>query len=472
MQQGKLKSLIAVCAMATGGLLLAPGSAQAVPSFARQTGFACEACHTVFPELTPFGRRFKLNGYTIDNLPQVSGMTPTREQTLALNQLPPLSFMLQASYTSTKAAIPDTQPGTGFVPVDALAKNGQVLFPQQASLFYAGRIAPNFGAFVQMTYDGTGGGFGWDNTDIRYAQIANDKLLWGISFNNNPTVQDLWNTTPAWQSPFDQRSATAPTPGAATMIDGGLADAGVAGLSAYVYLNNSIYGEFGFYRSAPAAAQIDSTSTNVVNGMAPYWRLAYERQWDRNSWEVGAYGVDAKVFPGSVDPNNGIVLPLSGPTNHYSDWAVDTQYQYIGDEHLLTVTATYISEKQTLDAFFNNPLLPTPLSSNLSNDLKTTRIAASYYYHRKYGAALGYFSTTGSEDATLYAPGALTGFANNKPDSKGWTGELDWVPYENTKFALQYTIYNKFNGGDTNYDGSGRNAKDNNTMYLLGWINF
>ena len=90
-----------------------------------------------------------------------------------------------------------------------LAKNGQVLFPQQASLFYAGRIAPNFGAFVQMTYDGTAGTFGWDNTDIRYARLAErQSLLWGISFNNNPTVQDLWNTTPAWQSPFDQRSAT------------------------------------------------------------------------------------------------------------------------------------------------------------------------------------------------------------------------------------------------------------------------
>ena len=37
--------------------LLAP-AAQAVPSFARQTGMACAACHTVFPELTHVGRVF------------------------------------------------------------------------------------------------------------------------------------------------------------------------------------------------------------------------------------------------------------------------------------------------------------------------------------------------------------------------------------------------------------------------------
>src|SRR5271165_1102343 len=38
--------------------------AQALPSFARQTGQPCGTCHTDFPALTPFGRRFKLLGYT------------------------------------------------------------------------------------------------------------------------------------------------------------------------------------------------------------------------------------------------------------------------------------------------------------------------------------------------------------------------------------------------------------------------
>ena len=45
--------------------LLATDPAHAVPSFARQTGQPCASCHTAFPELTPFGRRFKLAGYTL-----------------------------------------------------------------------------------------------------------------------------------------------------------------------------------------------------------------------------------------------------------------------------------------------------------------------------------------------------------------------------------------------------------------------
>src|SRR6202795_4254752 len=39
--------------------------AEALPSFARQTGQPCGTCHTDFPFLTPFGRRFKLLGYTV-----------------------------------------------------------------------------------------------------------------------------------------------------------------------------------------------------------------------------------------------------------------------------------------------------------------------------------------------------------------------------------------------------------------------
>src|SRR5579872_3705775 len=59
----------------------------AVPSHARQTGMACQACHTIFPELTPFGRLFKLNGYEINNLAQVQGITPNQTPTLQLNQI-------------------------------------------------------------------------------------------------------------------------------------------------------------------------------------------------------------------------------------------------------------------------------------------------------------------------------------------------------------------------------------------------
>ena len=44
---------------------LSPHCALALPLYARQTGQPCATCHTAFLELTPFGRRFKLGGYTL-----------------------------------------------------------------------------------------------------------------------------------------------------------------------------------------------------------------------------------------------------------------------------------------------------------------------------------------------------------------------------------------------------------------------
>ena len=67
-----------------GAALLPLQAAQAVPSFARQTGMACEACHTVWPELTHFGRTFKANGYVLDNLKQVRDVSPQKAELLEL----------------------------------------------------------------------------------------------------------------------------------------------------------------------------------------------------------------------------------------------------------------------------------------------------------------------------------------------------------------------------------------------------
>src|SRR5271154_3105095 len=51
-------------ALATLATVALTNPAQALPSYARQTGQPCGTCHTDFPALTPYGRRFKLLGYT------------------------------------------------------------------------------------------------------------------------------------------------------------------------------------------------------------------------------------------------------------------------------------------------------------------------------------------------------------------------------------------------------------------------
>jgi hypothetical protein len=469
-----------ICAM--GLIVLSATQAAAVPSYARQTGLACEACHTVFPELTPFGRRFKLNGYTINNREHISDVGQSAETKLLLSFFSPLSAMVVASYTHTAKPAPDSN-GLGN------AQNGTVAFPEQLSLFYAGQIAPHLGSFIQITYDPSAGSIGMDNTDIRYADstdLSGGKLNWGITLNNNPTVQDLWNTVPAWYNPY-MTSAAAQTPEAASLIDQSLAG-NVGGLTAYAMLDNTWYGEFGVYTSVPQGVgePYDTAADTLISGGAPYWRFAGQWEWDDNSFEIGTYGMSARTrVAGSCDvqtqltdgegnpvdvytTSSGPCQSLgAGPTDNYTDVAFDTQYQYITDHHIVTLAGTWIHE--------TNKLNSTAAAFNIANDtdivapsthLDTVRGSLSYFYNRTVGGSIQLFNISGSTNPLLYDS------LNGKPDSDGITLEADYLPWLNTKIGLAYTAYGKFNGASHNYDGAGANAADNNTIFTYLWIAF
>jgi hypothetical protein len=434
---------LAIIASLTAG---AVSQADAVPLFARQTGQTCAACHNGFPELTPYGRLFKLNGYTFGG---------------GQSNIPPISAMTVASFTNTQAK----QPG-GAAPDYSVNNNPAIDF---ISMFYGGVLLPNVGMFGQITYDNIGKSFGWDNTDIRYAKpfnIGGYETIFGVSLNNNPTVTDVWNSTPAWGYPW-LASGLAPTPAAATLIEGGLAQQ-VVGVDPYVYWNRLVYAEFGAYRTL-GTRLLDEVGANPnppspINGVAPYWRVAVEPQWGPNSWEVGTFGLRAALVPGGVSGYG---------TDHITDIGFDTQYQYLTDINSFSVQASVITES---DGFNASQALGN--ASNKHDHLTSVHIKASYYYDQTYGGTLGWFNISGSGDAALYGADS----ASNSPNSSGFIGELDympfnhggpaWWPWLNVKFGAQYTYYTRLNGGTNNYDGIGDNASGANTLYLFAWLAF
>lgn len=423
----------------------APRAAR-IPSFSRQTGLACNVCHTTFPQLTPFGRAFKLNGYTLTGMQVVQTGTSTK-QSLKIDLIPPVSAMAQTAFTQVNKTIPGTQ-------------NGDVQFPQQLSLFLGEEITPRLGTFLQLTFDPSSGTVGMDNADIRYANhasVASKDLIYGFTLNNNPTVQDVFNSVPAWGYPYAGPDVS-PAPTAATLIDGRLGQQ-VAGLGAYASWNHLIYGEFSLYRSAPFGGPQppDSTAEDAVHGVAPYWRVALQRDFGRNSLELGTIGMRTELYPAGV----------SGPTDRYTDVAVDGQYERIGEKGSFTAHGLWIQEDRTYDAS-----LAAGATNATGAVLHTLRLDASYYTPQRIGFTAGYFATTGDTDVVMYAPGDISGSANGSPNSDGFIGQLSFMPWLNTRFAVQYTLYNKFNGGTTNYDGAGRNASDNNTLYVLAWLAF
>ena len=462
------RGLVAALIVAMG-LLAVPAASWAVPSFARQTGFSCASCHTIYPELTPLGRRFKLQGYVLTTTP-----TQGDESDYVLNKVPPVSAMVQASISQTDKDQPDTAAGSG------TAQNATVRLPQQLSLFYAGRISPNTGAFIQITYNPTDDHFSIDNTDIRLVDsgsLGQSQLAYGLTLNNNPTVQDLWNSTPAWGFPYASPPQGLPAPSAAPLLSGGLAQqvAGLGGYAALLQSDGMVYAELSAYRSNQTGSPLplDSTAQQpVVQDTAPYLRVAYEHNAGPASWEVGALSLSAALLQeptttaASVNSDGTTKAAVTGTglsqtfANNFSDTGIDTQIQFFpSDENIFSIKGLALHEDQAWNAQVGN--------EHNSTSLDSLQVTGSYYFRRMVGVNLQYFTLSGTRDAVLYAANRT-----NKPDSAGTTVELVYNPWLNTRYSLQYTMYDTFNGASSNYSGAGRNASDNNTLYLLAWWMF
>ena len=511
------------------GLGFSPRQANAVPSFARQTGQPCATCHTAFPELTPFGRRFKLGGYTMGG-------------GLPIEQAPPIAGMLIPTFTKTKVQqdAPPTNPN-GY-PIAHVNDNAIL---QQASLFYGGQIYGNLGALVQGTYDKASQHTYLDNTDIRYADthsfeaplIGRLDVLYGLNVNNGPTVQDVWNTTPAWGFPYIASTLAPAFALPQTQIENGWGGRSV-GTGGYVFLNDMLYLEGSVYNNLskgelttigqPCGNNSNSDYLQNVNawaainyppnqpysiacpssslaGASPYWRVALEPTWGEHSLMIGAFGFYPQVLPGRV---------MGYGVDQYRDIGFDAQYQYINDVHALTLKVTRISENQNLQAtyaqgiaaqfinangivnLYGVPPITGNASSNPTNALTSFKATASYVWDRTISATLSYLSLHGSPDVTLYGNALLNptsgGSATSYPNTKSLTFDINYMPFSkggpsfypwtNAKFGLWYTHYLEVFGGVTNYDGIGtyyngsswrsRTATDNNTLFLYTWVAF
>jgi len=423
--------------------------AHRIPSFSRQTKLACSACHYGFPELTPFGRLFKLNGYTLTALPTIVGGDSAR-QTLELAPIPPASAMVITSLTHLKTTLPDAQ-------------NDATAFPEQLSLFLGGQVTPKVGAFTQLTYAADAGSIGIDNTEFRFADhgmLGGKQVIYGFTLNNNPSMQDLWNTTPAWGFPF-VASSVAPSPTAASQIEGAFAQQ-VVGLGAYAMWNQTVYAEITTYRTAQqgVAPPPGPTTSNANRGVIPYWRLAVQRTFGPNYLMVGTYGLAATLYPTGV----------SQFTNRFTDVGVDAQYERTLGKGVLIARTTYLHERQSLAGLIETAGEgPAP---NPTDALNEFRLNASYLPTPRFTFTAGYFTTTGTRDTALFAPTAVTGSVTGSPSSSGGIGEIDFNAWLNTRLGAQYILYSKFNGASRAYDGAGRDASGNNTLYLFLWVAF
>lgn len=438
-------------------------TAQAVPAFAQQTGLACDSCHVgaFGPQLTPFGRSFKIHGYTQRGGQGVASKIP-------------LSVMAMTSFTHVGKDYPPDQ-----VPQHYNNNNNPSL--DQVSVFIAGGIGNHTGGFIQMTYSNVDNTFALDNTDLRpyvtTVQAFGNDLTLGLSLNNNPSVQDPYNSTFAWGYPY-YTSDLQIGPGASTLLAGAFGG-NVLGATVYAWYNEHLYLEAGAYgaQSPWLSYRLGTEDGPASDNLMPYFRAAYEWDWGNNAAWVGG-----TVFHANINPQ------LGTGQDSYTDYSVDSGYQFINTgKYSITVQGNFVHEAQDLTASAADYNANNTNHVGSSYGLNTINVNAQYWYKDTYGVTVGWFAGFGSQNPVLYQTGAeaggdFVGFANHSPNYNGFMLEADWVPFGkdkslwkpfmNLKIGAQYMFYTDYNGASSNYDGYGRSASDNNTFMLFAWTLF
>ena len=459
--------------------------ANAIPVFARQTGFKCVACHVggMFPQLTSLGRMFKLTGYTMGNRPNLDGLE-------VQNDYPPVAIMVQGA----KQYYNNTGAGQGS---PASAADLTVV-----SLFAGGKITDNFGAFMQWTGNkynnfqaGSQGGYqaaSIDNTEFRYADrtvTPNSDLILGAYINNRAMMSDVWNNFGAWESQwinyFNPGGPAAPT----TYLMGESSQHAAVGVGGYFFKDKTWYGELAIYKSPThgpfSVLTAGTTSSAGVTSLlepSPYFRFAYNKEWGANSFEAGLHGMMSYVYGNPLYGQSSLPGGPGGPVSAYHDVGLDAQYQYVLDPHYFAAHA-----RVTRELMNNTPGVANwqgLVAQNATDNLTESYADATYVYEAKYGAQLIYQSVTGSNDVGLYGGGvpgvgapAGAYSATGSPNWRAWTPNIFWQPYQNLRIGYMYTFYTEMGGVNSgtaiSYNGAANKfspANFNTSMLYLGFI--
>ena len=134
-------------------------------------------------------------------------------------------------------------------------------------------------------------------------------------------------------------------------------------------------------------------------------------------------------------------------TNKIFDAGFDSQFQWIGDMHNVTLRGNYIFERQILNSTFRREIRPT--LSIISAILKFQQNTSTHTY----AINVARFQLTGTPDAFVYS-----NFQNLVPNTQGWIVDVSYLPFShgspgpspffNMRVGLAYTYFSQLNGSN------------------------
>jgi hypothetical protein len=404
-------------------LLLASSAAQAIPAFARQTGAACADCHAgaYGPLLTPYGMRFKLNGYT---------------DTDGHGTKIPLSAQL-SEYHTAPARGPSSTALT------------------EADLYVAGRISDQFGGYAKVESDYAGHNNTYNtrltNLDLRFVakelKLGGKDFTLGVSVNNSPGFDDPVDVLPAATS-ISPSGGSGPTGTFLSQASANSPANRVIGANVYGLYDSNWYGEVGTYKSLPTSTQdrlgYDISGDPGRISDTGYFRFAYMKDMKRQFFSAGLVGLTTKRQ-----------LQRIGPSDNLTDLGYDLTYQFIGNrENIIQLAYSNIMERRKYGSTPASPTVPglIALPRGVVHDETLT---ATYTFLQSYSLQVSHLRSNGTRDAVRFGP-----FGN--PDTTVNLITLYWTPFgkddsftsiANLKLAASWFRFTRFNGVTNNIFG-------------------
>ncbi len=418
-------------------LLFASNCAHAIPAFARQTGSVCADCHSGAygggaggPALTPYGMRFKLNGYT--DTDGNGFKLPVAAQLIEARTLP--------------------------------ARGQSTTRLTEADLYLAGRLTDQLGGYVKVETDNIGHGkynTRLSNIDLRFVakqlKLASRDLTIGVSVNNSPGFQDPVAALPA-ASMLGPPGVT----GSLLNLSSPNAPANrVIGATVYGLYDSDWFGEVGTYNSLPTTEQ-DRLGYSIAGDPGKlsdtgYLRFAYMKDLKRQFFSAGVVALRTTRK-----------LPRSGPGDDLTDLGYDLTYQFLGNrEHIVQLSYVNILEQRRYGSTPASPVVA-GLVARARGTVHDQTMSATYTFRQSYGITVSHLLSTGSRDAARYP-------LHGDPATTSNLISVFWVPLgkddsftslANLKLAATWFRITRFNGVSTNIFGAPAGAPVTNASDL------
>ncbi len=405
-------------------LLFVSTSANAIPAYARQTGAACADCHAGAygagangPGLTPYGMRFKLNGYT------------------------------DTDGNGVKIPVAGQLVGTRAVP----AQGQSTTELSEADLYLAGRVTDQIGGYVKIQTDNVGNNkytTQLSDVDLRFVakdlKLGNKEATFGVTVNNNPGFQDPVAALPA-------ASQDGPPTVSGSLLNPSSSNTlshRVIGASVYGLYDSDWYGEIGTYTSMPTSVQ-DHLGYSIGGDPGKlsdtgYFSFAYMKDLKSQFFSAGVVALTTKRQ-----------LPRTGPNEDLTDLGYDLTYQYLGNRDNIVQLAYFnILEQRRYASVPVSPSIP-GLTAGERGIVHDQTASVSYTFKQSYGVTFAHMASTGTHDVVRFVPYGDPDTISNS-FSVFWTpfGKDDsWTTIANIKIAATWFRFTKFNGSVTNVFG-------------------